>query len=322
MELLCLCASHIDNIQRLSYFNYMIESWDCQKHKVKLYVSMSVETKLYETVIENNKKLLLKYDKLLYIFIHKNKKSQFQHYKWLTNKLNTKDAWIMFTDDDDIWHPYRTSNFNEAINRIKDEDNVLYISSPKHCIINNESNNNNNDNVKSFEDVFTLYEEGKIKIINSKDRDYNSYEHVGYSVRMPILYNFISRCNDFIINNKFCDQCFVKYLTYNKRNKMTLHENDDNWVYFYRYHNNSLCMKLIIDDEILNRIKSTLNIPDYFIKAVYNNIELFCSRYVNCSYQNYKIFSGGKDNVDEILYNFIVNLEEPNALINSPLLNH
>ena len=116
-RMICCCASHMDSDKRLNRFKLMLESWNTQTvvSVIPLWISMSFETKKLEQEVD---KLIAEYAKVspLVLFKSTSKKSQFQHYAFLIEKIkshrkfkSTLDAgfWIMFTDDDDTWEKDR-----------------------------------------------------------------------------------------------------------------------------------------------------------------------------------------------------------------------
>lgn len=109
MELVALCASHMDSLERLDYFDKMLRSWF--PNNVPLYVSMSkVEGLEIENAVQNFR---TNYP-LLTLILHAGKKSQFHHYLHLLTILPPQTTHLMFTDDDDIWHKKRVEKIKST----------------------------------------------------------------------------------------------------------------------------------------------------------------------------------------------------------------
>lgn len=116
--MIALCASHINSNLRFSYFQYMILSWSKQTHPCKLYISISFDY-IYQVSVINfiQKEYTANNYKNLIFFIRDSKKTQFEHYEALLaeNKETMCNEWIIFTDDDAIWHNTRVESYHSAI---------------------------------------------------------------------------------------------------------------------------------------------------------------------------------------------------------------
>ena len=112
MSLICLCAVHINTIERKEYFLNMIESWYNQTNKIELHISLSAinDIDIHDTIND-----LIKYN-LLYIYYQKEKLSLFNHYKYLLQSLKSYiDCYVIFTNGVGLWHPHRVSYFYKVI---------------------------------------------------------------------------------------------------------------------------------------------------------------------------------------------------------------
>jgi len=82
MNLVALCASHINCKERLHSIKIMINSLLDQKEPVNIFVSISSEKELLNELDDIINSYTNKYDIIKFIF-HSQKQSQFEHYKSL-----------------------------------------------------------------------------------------------------------------------------------------------------------------------------------------------------------------------------------------------
>lgn len=111
----CIVASHITNTVRLLYFQAMLRSWSAQSVKCDLLVVLSAAS---ESLLEKAKKILDGYQGI-HVILYKG--SQFQKIAYAAIKcdLNLQpDDWVIFADDDDLWHPDRVRVFNNCVEQV------------------------------------------------------------------------------------------------------------------------------------------------------------------------------------------------------------
>jgi len=118
-EIVALIASHISSKVRLSNFIVCLRSIACQTHKPeKLYISFYVEEDVasVEDVKGTLADVLVGIDTLL--LAQSQCHSQFEHFGCIVSALADRAAvnpWLLFADDDDIWHPKRIEGYMRAI---------------------------------------------------------------------------------------------------------------------------------------------------------------------------------------------------------------
>lgn len=115
MNLIALCASHINCKERLHALQVMINSIKNQTFQISLYISISCDDEL-KINIDNI--INLYKNELIHFIFHEGKLSQFEHYFELCKyyDLNKNDIWCIFCDDDDFSHPLRSISYKNAIN--------------------------------------------------------------------------------------------------------------------------------------------------------------------------------------------------------------
>jgi hypothetical protein len=114
---LALCASHIASPERLVVMKSMLLSWCAQSVALPLWISISYAT---DELRAAGTRLFAEFRAPkgveLVVLQNKTSKSQFQHYAGLVARFRAKfgsdleaarRTWLLFTDDDDTWHPQR-----------------------------------------------------------------------------------------------------------------------------------------------------------------------------------------------------------------------
>ena len=109
----CFLATHIKEPARLDSLRNSMRSIKAQTTTAQLYVSWSAA----DSELQAATRLVLKQEgtSLTTCYMHKKTLTQFQHYKFLAEKVRDADAkeggpvvtWVLFSDDDDVWHPLR-----------------------------------------------------------------------------------------------------------------------------------------------------------------------------------------------------------------------
>jgi hypothetical protein len=131
--------------------------------------------------------------------------TQFEHYKLLAEELMAeRDAgktWVIFTDDDDLWHPTRTAHYMKAI-KGGVMNNSVYVCIEATAELTTK------DQPETWEDVDALLASGRGKVTRmGQEGDYHSY-----GVRLSTLAHFTRECNETMMKHKFCDMGFWRYL--------------------------------------------------------------------------------------------------------------
>ena len=314
MSLICLCASHINSIERKEYFLNMIERWFNQNHKIELHISLSATDDINILYTINN---LPKYD-MLYIYYQKEKLSQFNHYKCLLQSItNHDDPYVIFTNDNDLWHPDRSFYFFELITNYA--QNMTYGRIPYYYENDSYIFNNNG------------------KIICQVP---NPGEYIEYICKLNIFRNFVNNATDLILNHYLADMFFLHYLrTKNKERGFILKIDDPEWMYYLRGTSKSIADKNnrnVIDSDFYKlyiNIPSNLLSDPSFTYAQLNCMTLFflCNadndiidkkKMLNEYFQfmrEYEYNPSKYSNIIKKLFFFLLTTSYFNEIINSPL---
>ena len=124
-HIICAIASHITNENRISFFENCLSSiLEQNLFPSSIYISWSCAPQYFfkiqklltfftQTIQQQNKNINV------YIFHQPTSLFQFMHYKFIQNKLMDisfdTSTYLIFSDDDDVWHPNRVQEFELAI---------------------------------------------------------------------------------------------------------------------------------------------------------------------------------------------------------------
>lgn len=180
-KIIILCASHIGSIKRLNQFERLINSILTQTLLVKIHISMSYDI-VYRGQLDT---VMNKYDnEIINIHLQENRKSQFEHYRWLCKNIDIRDKWIMFTDDDDEFGKCRVKIFYNKISQIP-ESKLDIVRSVNH-----------------------------IRIMNGRREPGEGREYVSYACHSYLFDSFFEISED-ISRSVYCDMLFGIYLRLN-----------------------------------------------------------------------------------------------------------
>lgn len=247
----------------------MIESWRHQSCPIPLYISVSVDEKF--TDVFNCMMKIWDGDDYenLYICIPHKKTSQFANYKILANNLPIIDdeTWVIFTDDDDIWHKDRALVYKNAI--VNDEE-ILYMWAQRHCMNNSAT-----------------FDEKPIELITNDKYG----EYINYSCKMKTLRDFCNRASDFVMDSYLADMMFVKYLRLNNNKQIAeiTIEDETNWMYYYRCAENTN-RNCVQNNYYIDKLQLITEFAKNYKNAIYayaNNISLFALRFTREKFDSF-----------------------------------
>lgn len=177
IDLNCLCGVNIENYNDFEIFKKMFNSWEEQYLKIPLHISIYSNKSIKNEIlkISSNKLFLYHSDKKL---------SQFEHYKNILNNINNdkEKMWCMFSNYDDIWMKHRSIVFNILINLF---NTCLFDKKPLYVKYNYVFENNANKDI------------------------------VQYCCKYFNLLEFINNSHIKILNHKYCNLYFIKYISLN-----------------------------------------------------------------------------------------------------------
>ncbi len=149
------------------------------------------------------------------------KLSQFAHFRrackevWAGELARVKDTWVIFTDDDDLWSGNRYFFYLLQILALSDRGQDYY------------------DQVTSVAYLRYKDKEGKLVVRDPSD-DWGEFWM--YAVPLRYLHQFLDNTSDIIINCKFADMFFLRFIRYEHPGKTmcSVPIDDDEFLYHYR----------------------------------------------------------------------------------------
>lgn len=274
--IMALCASYINSETRLKHLFVMLSSWVNQAHMLcSMYIGVSITD---EGLLKQFKEKFEKFKKVhseelngisLVASISKKQLKQFQQYKRIIDEcasLIKINPWIIFTDDDDIWHPNRLVMYDYAIKNIASQNlvDVDHINCPYYV----ESVGIDAKDYSTYTDVDKGIREGTI--IKSK----SGANYVFSCVRMERLHYFLKNANDELLDCAYADTRFCHFIQSEgrERGKRSMHLTEcwqDGWMYFYRH----------VSDPLGSITNNKDKLPDCLsfsseLKAKFENLQL------------------------------------------------
>lgn len=241
-NIIALCASYITTETRLAHFFVMLTSWVNQTNVLcSMYIATSITDDAllnkFNTMFENFKaRYAEELDGIeLEVSITKKQRKQFQHYKYIVDEhpeLVKRNPWVLFTDDDDIWHPNRLAMYCSAIQKITDEklDDIDNIKCPYYA-----------ESVGSdIHDYATTDEIDKDILLGNIIQNTSDVNYVFNCVRIERLHYFLTQSTEEILDCVYADTRFSYFIksegAERGKQNMTITECWENrWMYFYRH---------------------------------------------------------------------------------------
>ena len=245
----CFVASHIGNYVRLLYFQAMLRSWADQSVPCNMVLILSADN---ESLLDKAQNVVKMYPQITLI-LHKG--SQFQKLGWAVYKgqLDLKlDDWIMFGDDDDLWHPDRVKIFTNCARQAlpcADQIRVSVASEIKQSCVATGG-----DTLSKAERVLLS------AVVSNNTEQYHRldgyhYNLWSFAVKYKVLVEFCMKANTNLLQHKYADYAFSTFLMntpfMHRVYNLFPHEYDlvglepSNWMYFFRL--NRDCKQLCVE---------------------------------------------------------------------------
>ncbi len=226
--MLALCASHVSSVPRLKALTEMVASWRGQLGEVPLRLSVSCEpslARLTERVVE---RLMAEHGAhgLLVEFVGTERRSQFEHYRELARSSPRREGtWVMFSDDDDIWHPQRSMHVKLGAERAASDGGMLSLR-VGGAVAGELARG-------TAEEVERAMESGAMAALEGTGKD---DEYWMYACRLTTLLDFVQRAGEKLIKSEYCDMYLVKYLRFSVgyRSLQVPLSTTARWSYAYR----------------------------------------------------------------------------------------
>ncbi|KAJ3269651.1 hypothetical protein HK104_005087 [Borealophlyctis nickersoniae] len=160
------------------------------------------------------------------------KLAQFEHYAALV-QLFTKlggfpgDLYVIFTDDDDFWHPDRAAAYWKVYSTFVRGEGAP--AEPVPYELAGILDARERVNAYSWEEVDSLVRAGTLHFDKAGFPD----DYVALCVPFTVLKEYVAKCSPTLLQHRYCDVCFFTYVR-------ALHGNmflgqPAHWTYFYRF---------------------------------------------------------------------------------------
>mmetsp|Transcript_24665 Transcript_24665/g.53212 ORF Transcript_24665/g.53212 Transcript_24665/m.53212 type:complete len:344 (+) Transcript_24665:278-1309(+) len=150
------------------------------------------------------------------------KKSQFQRYKSILNVsvMMKPNAWLMFLDNDDLYHPFRVKFFQDIIAKRRHEENEVentFYCGGKLLIDVVKANAKFGDDIIKY-DMFVSHDDELNGIVDvaasaKENEEKDVLEYFDHCVKTEILQRFIDVTPDEILSHQLCDVRFAASLS-------------------------------------------------------------------------------------------------------------
>lgn len=218
----------MNSMGRWRRFEQMLASWEGQRETIPLTISMSFAA-------EFRKEVDIPKREGLRIIEQSRRMSQFEHYKALTEEVWEEGTWVLFTDDDDLWHETRSAVYREMLKGSKAAG-----FEPAYMVTKTIRMVGWNDppGVESAEDVTALMSCGKLMprfwcTVNCNELEVGNY--VEYSVKMETLRGFVRGVSVELLRSRYCDVAFSRHLRTGHERRVCVGAGEETeWLYFYR----------------------------------------------------------------------------------------
>lgn len=204
-----MCASHVASVPRLKALKEMVASWRGQVFELPLRLSVSCEPAMAPLTSRVIERLLAEHGDhgLSVVYVGEARKSQFEHYRDLAHVAHVAHAerttdWVMFSDDDDVWHPQRSLHVMVGIERVESVDEASKVLSVRvGGAVNGE--------LSKTSDVATVdraMDNGEMKPMGESHDEYWMF-----ACRLTTLLDFVDRADDKLLKSLYCDMYLVRY---------------------------------------------------------------------------------------------------------------
>lgn len=237
MNLVCIIASVIRDTRRLRYFRMLLDSIVAQKvFPTQLIISVHIDPSLtpdWDALFRG-----LPASGVL-ICKQMRAKRQFVQIREMLGRIkhiSGKETFVMFSDDDDLWHPQRAAVYF-AYYDLVDEQTLRMTSSfvvreytassqgppCTACLAHNEQN------------VDAMIACGCVNITSYSDTENRLYEYHQYAVRPLVMEAFFKQYAQLVETNRFADMQFRYFVaTYGGTEWRTCQIGAAHWTYYYR----------------------------------------------------------------------------------------
>jgi hypothetical protein len=239
---LALCASRINTPARIKRLEQMLTSWENQSQPCKLVLIIDALNDKLEQCAE---KMLASVQQRVgaQLVVLRAPGKQFQKYAAampIITQLTGGDenAWLMFSDDDDLWHPKRVEVLVAIVAKVEEVaperveiSTDLMCAEPRECASQYDTRP-----YDTADEVSDGVASGRLKLSNLKVGDVAEY--VQSLVRTHCLRGYVTQSSPALIAHRYADMGFIPYIRVPGLNTSAfIPKNAFSgicWLYFYR----------------------------------------------------------------------------------------
>lgn len=167
-----------------------------------------------------------------------NQASQFEHYAALRHELaeycrgDAASTWVIFSDDDDVWHPRRSAHFGRAA------ASAIAVGQPAACIFRDARPGSEEVFPASAREVEALLRAGNAEQTGDVAAVQAGFrlEYFHYCVQTRVLNDFFERALPTVLASPYCDLALAEYVRLRclALGDLTLYDpGARDWMYFY-----------------------------------------------------------------------------------------
>lgn len=286
IHLVGICAVHINSDDELAACDNMLESRMMQTIHKPLYLQISgINKQSWDMIIsEWRNKYSSDFNRLI-ISTSSEKQSQFRNYQILCNRLKIDypdvNPWIFFSDGDDFWGPTRVETYRNLVKSAEEKEAVNGIKYTCLRILNGAIRGSAPLSTKINDTIIRSAMNDRLTQHYVNGILDNSAELWMSITPLSYLNEFFQRAPSVILDNFFTDMYFEKYITnygHGDNKYKTLSRkliSDTSWIYFYRFHDKSVCRTINIDNYI-----NDLGVRDLlqFVSNWYQSFMINCTK--------------------------------------------
>jgi len=161
-------------------------------------------------------------------------------------ELSAPDTWIVFSDDDDLWHPDRLATYAEGVGAAQCD--ITDVRAPHYV----DGTEEDDGKIMVASDVDRLLDLKTLKVVLSSagifmktGKKTGAGNYVDHCVRGKVFATFLEGANDFMLQNPMCDVMLQRHITtYNGLTGKHYILTEAPWMYFWRRHAGSACVRL------------------------------------------------------------------------------
>ena len=234
-----LLATHIRSQARLASLCACLQSiTEQQTAAASVMLSWSAEPELREVVEHVLQVWSSEQTFAVQVCAQQQQLSQFEHYAALSQQIPHQqgEVWVIFSDDDDLWHPARVHNYLSAIQswlQRDDAQNLGALVCTRHCSPTGPLD----APPCSAAQVSALLAAGGAQMVGPSTPDGSAainnhkQEYFDFAIRVQLLHSFVQAANQAVLSHIFADVAFRQWIRSSPLLKVFFTPPD--WMYFY-----------------------------------------------------------------------------------------